>query len=138
MMMEMLKDYSQLEQAGFVAHLVMLVGPDAELDAAQEQLLVVFAQEAGLSPEQTPEQRQARVEAFYEQHPIPEELLDLLDDVTQDVESEEAEAAASAAKNLGGTETSKIPVGGQRVAGTFGGGAAGLMAARNAAPLKNK
>ena len=67
------------QQAGFAAHLAMLMGPSAELPQPLLRSLEEFFTIAGLKPKQSAAERQKRIDHYFKKWPLPSRLLALLD-----------------------------------------------------------
>jgi hypothetical protein len=128
-----LQSHTPDEAAAFVGWLVLQAG-DADIDPGLEPHLVRFVGLVGLTPDLGPEQRQAKVERWFAQHPLPLALLTAFHASAAAIEAGTADAttgSARAATTLLGTAPSSIPVGhGGPAPGTLRGGLAGLIQSR--------
>ena len=121
-------------QAGFVAHLLMLAGDDADTEPALDGHLTTFARLAGLTADQDDAARDACVAAFYARYPLDPVLLRLLEAEEEAVAAEAANDLERASDRLG-ISMSNRPIGTAPIAGTFRGGPAARLGARDHARL---
>ena len=66
-------------QVGLAGYVALLAGPEAPLSGPLLQSLDEFFRIAGLQPEQSADERQARVDHYFKKWPLPRQLLAVLD-----------------------------------------------------------
>lgn len=94
---ELLRDRAPLECASIVGHLVLAAGALGELPPIARGHLDRFLSVAGLNEAEGLAERQAKVERFFGHHPVPADVVAMLEDLElEDVAAQEARGAQAA------------------------------------------